>query len=101
MDAPGNRLYFSAASLREIVFKRGLGREDFQVDPHALRRGLTDNGYHEMPINGAHALMVDNLPALHTDPFDRILIAQAMVEGLMLMTSDGLVARYPGSIHKL
>ena len=83
------------------MIKRGLGRDDFQIDPRALRRGLTDNGYHEMPINGVHALMVDTLPALHKDPFDRILIAQAMLEGLTLLTSDALVAQYPGPIRKL
>jgi len=98
---PGTVSNFSAESLWEIVIKRGLGRDDFQIDPRALRRGLTDNGYHEMPINGAHALMVDNLPALHKDPFDRILIAQAMLEGLTLLTSDALVAQYPGPIRKL
>lgn len=101
IEAPENSLHFSAASLWEIVIKRGLGRDDFKVDPNRLRRGLIDNSYHELAINSLHTLMVENLPVIHKDPFDRLLIAQAMVEGLTLLTADGLVARYPGPIRKL
>ncbi|MFW6258931.1 MAG: type II toxin-antitoxin system VapC family toxin [Halochromatium sp.] len=101
IEAPENSLHFSAASLWEIVIKRGLRRDDFKVDPNRLRRGLLDNGYHELAINGLHTLMVENLPVIHKDPFDRLLIAQAMVEGLILLTADGLVARYPGPIRQL
>lgn len=57
-----NRLYFSAASLWEVVIKNGLGRPDFHVDPHLLRRGLVDNGYSELPITSQHALAVSHLP---------------------------------------
>jgi PIN domain nuclease of toxin-antitoxin system len=94
-------LWFSAASLWEVAIKRGLGRPDFRVDPRLLRQGLLDNGYHELPVTGAHALALDLLPPLHKDPFDRILIAQAMVEGLTLMTSDALITAYPGPIRAL
>jgi PIN domain nuclease of toxin-antitoxin system len=66
-----------------------------------LRRGLLDNGYQELPITSAHAVAVDGLPAIHKDPFDRILVAQAIVEGITLLTTDGVVARYPGPIRKL
>ncbi|HJX57879.1 MAG TPA: type II toxin-antitoxin system VapC family toxin [Thiobacillus sp.] len=96
-----NELVFSAASLWEIAIKRGLGRADFQVDARVLRRGLLDNGYLELPITSEHAVFIDSLPAIHKDPFDRILIAQATVEGITLLTADALVAQYPGPIRAL
>ncbi|RWC63235.1 type II toxin-antitoxin system VapC family toxin [Mesorhizobium sp.] len=101
IENPENELLFSPASLWEIEIKRGLGRDDFQVDPRLLRRGLFDNGYHDLPITSEHALAIDGLPAIHKDPFDRILVAQATVEGIILLTMDDLVARYPGPIRKL
>ena len=101
IDAPGNELLFSAASLWEIVIKTGLGRADFKVDARALRRGLLENGYNELPVTGAHALAVDALPVLHKDPFDRLLIAQASMEGITLLTSDAQVAQYPGAIERV
>ncbi|MER9328375.1 type II toxin-antitoxin system VapC family toxin [Mesorhizobium sp. M0488] len=100
IENPLNELLFSSASLWEIAIKRGLGRDDFQVDPRLLRRGLFDNGYHELPITSEHAVTVDGLPAVHKDPFDRILVAQAIVEGITLLTMDDLVACYPGPIRK-
>ena len=93
--------FFSAASLWEVAIKNGLGRADFSVDPRVLRRGLLENGYVEMAVTGAHAVAVDLLPPIHKDPFDRLLIAQARVEGLTLLTADGIVARYPGPIRAL
>lgn len=94
-----NSLMFSAASLWEITIKRGLGRADFNVDPRLLRRGLVDNGYEELAIGSDHALALDGLPHHHKDPFDRILVAQANFEGLLLITSDPVVARYPGPLR--
>lgn len=99
LEDPGNLLLFSAANLWEISIKRGLGRDDFQVDPRLLRRGLLDNGYEELAITGAHSVAIDGLPAIHKDPFDRLLVAQSMVEGIQLLTSDALVAQYPGPIR--
>jgi len=99
LDDPQNELYFSAASLWEIAIKRGLGRDDFQVDARVLRRGLLDNGYNEIAITSEHAVFIDSLPMLHKDPFDRILVAQATVEGFILLTVDSLVAQYPGPIR--
>ncbi len=96
---PDNDLMFSAASLWEIAIKRGLDRDDFRIDPSVLRRSLLDNGYTELPITSEHAVAVVGLPALHKDPFDRILVAQANVEGITLLTADALVARYPGPIR--
>ena len=100
IENPMNELLFSAASLWEVAIKRELGRGSFTVDPRLLRRGLFDNGYHELPITSEHAVSVYGLPAIHKDPFDRILVAQAIVEGITLLTTDDLVARYPGPIRK-
>lgn len=99
MSVPENELFFSVASLWEIVIKCGLGRDDFQVDPRLLRRGLLDNGYRELSILSEHVVTIGALPPLHKDPFDRLLIAQAMVEGITLLTADARVAEYPGPIH--
>jgi PIN domain nuclease of toxin-antitoxin system len=101
IDAPENELFFSSASLWEVVIKRGLGRDDFKVDARLLRRGLLDNGYSELPIGSEHVVAVENLPAIHKDPFDRVLVAQAQVEGITLLTADPVVAQYPGPIRLL
>ena len=98
---PANELIFSAASLWEIAIKRRLGRNDFRVDPRLLRRGLRDNGYLELPVTSEHALAIDSLPPIHKDPFDRILVAQATVEGMALLTVDPVVARYRGPVRKV
>jgi PIN domain nuclease of toxin-antitoxin system len=99
IEAAEHELVFSSASVWEIAIKRSLGRADFVVDPRLLRRGLLDNGYTELPITSEHALAVDALPPLHRDPFDRILVAQATVEGMVLVTADPTVLRYPGPIR--
>jgi PIN domain nuclease of toxin-antitoxin system len=96
---PDNELLFSAASLWEVAIKRGLGREDFKVDARLLRRGLLDNGYSELPIISDHVVATESFPLIHKDPFDRILVAQATVEGVTLLTIDSLVSRYPGPIR--
>ena len=94
-----NELWFSSASIWEVTIKAGLGRKDFRVDPYLLRRGLVDNGYLELPITSGHALAVHHLPPIHRDPFDRMLIAQAESEGILLLTADSTVAGYPGPIQ--
>lgn len=99
MSNPEHGLFFSAASIWEIVIKSGLGRDDFKVDASLLRRGLTDNDYTELPVTSAHAVFVASLPLIHKDPFDRILIAQATVEGFALLTADRTVAMYGGPIE--
>lgn len=96
-----NELFFSAASIWEIAIKQTLGRADFIVDAHLLRRGLLDNGYNELPVLSNHAVAVNSLPDIHKDPFDRMLIAQATVEGFVLLTADAMVAKYPGPITKV
>lgn len=101
LQAPDNQLVFSPVSLWEVAIKRSLGRADFQADPRLLRRGLLDNGYLELPVTSEHAVYVDILPPLHKDPFDRLLIAQASVAGILLLTADETVAQYPGSIRRV
>jgi PIN domain nuclease of toxin-antitoxin system len=98
---PDNQLLFSAASMWEVAIKRGLGRDNFQVDARLLRRGLMDNGYSELPITSEHAVAMDGMPLLHKDPFDRILIAQAITEGITLLTVDPMVAQYPGPVQRV
>jgi PIN domain nuclease of toxin-antitoxin system len=94
-----NDLAFSAASLWEIAIKAALRREDFRIDAEELRRSLFDNGYSEIAATGAHAAALAKLPLIHKDPFDRMLVAQATVEGLILVTGDPVVARYPGPVR--
>jgi PIN domain nuclease of toxin-antitoxin system len=98
---PHHELLFSAASLWEVAIKNTLGREDFRVEPRLLRRGLLDNGYAEVPITSQHAVSIDLLPPLHKDPFDRLLLAQALTEGLTLVTADAQLARYPVALRKV
>ena len=97
LTTPENTLFFSAASIWEIVIKRGLGREDFKVDPRRLRKMLVTHGYTELPVTAEHALKVETLPMLHKDPFDRLLLAQAGAEGMLLLTVDASVLQYQES----
>ncbi len=98
LTTPENSLFFSAASIWEIVIKLGIGREDFKVDPYRLRKMLVVHGYTELPITAEHALKVVSLPLLHKDPFDRLLLAQARTEGMMLLTVDAAVGQYHESV---
>ena len=95
-----NTIAFSTVSIWEVAIKTSLKRfSDFNVDPERLRRNLLANGYEELPLRGEHAVTIRNLPQLHGDPFDRILIAQALTEGLWLLTADKTVAKYGGLIR--
>ena len=99
MADESNPLWFSAASIWEVAIKNSLGREDFRVDPRLLRRGLLDNGYVELPVTGEHAAAVAQLPPLHRDPFDRLLLAQATTEGVTLLTADATLAQYAAPVR--
>lgn len=101
IEDPPDELHFSAASVWEVAIKSGLGRSDFQVDARLLRRGLLDNDYGELAITSEHAVAAGGLPPLHRDPFDRLLVAQAMVEGTVLLTGDPLVAQYPAPVRRV
>jgi PIN domain nuclease of toxin-antitoxin system len=98
---PANQLVFSSASLWEISIKNGLDRSDFNVDLRRLWRMLLVNGYRELPVTSEHSVAVNDLPLLHKDPFDRILVAQARMEGLTLLTADKLVAKYGDPVRKV
>ena len=99
IQSSDHEVFFSAASIWEVVIKSGLGREDFKIDARVLRRGLLDNGYGELAIGSEHVVGIENLPMIHKDPFDRLLVAQAQVEGITLLTADVVVARYPGPLR--
>jgi PIN domain nuclease of toxin-antitoxin system len=94
-----NELLFSAASIWELTIKSTLERNDFRIDPRHLLQGLLDNGFTEFPVTSRHGLTVDVLPLLHKDPFDQLLLAQAISEGIVLLTSDAQLARYPGPVR--
>jgi len=101
IEDDSNALHFSPASVWEVAIKNALGKPDFHVDPHLFRRALLDNGYIELLITSEHAAGVANLPDHHRDPFDRLLVSQATVEGITLLTNDELVAAYTTSPVRL
>ena len=94
-----NELFFSSASIWEVVIKNGLNRSDFKINPDALLSGLLNNGYIELTVTSFHALLITHLPLVHKDPFDRILIAQAQAEGMMLLSSDNILEKYSPVIY--
>ena len=96
---PNNTLHFSVASLWEVAIKSALGRPDFAVDAAELRLGLVANDYNELAIESSHVLRLPTLQPLHADPFDRILLAQAMAEGQVLLTADAKVLAYGGPVR--
>ena len=96
-----NRLVFSAASICEIAIKRSLDRPSFRTDPEFIRRELLEVGYEDLPVASIHAAAVAALPSIHKDPFDRLLVAQATVEGITLLTADATILRYPGPIRRV
>ena len=99
LEEPAHTPVFSVVSLWELVIKQALGRADFSVQPAVLRRALLDEGWQELPIEAHHALAVAGLPSLHRDPFDRLLLAQASAEGLLLITADQQLAQYPAPVR--
>jgi PIN domain nuclease of toxin-antitoxin system len=101
LNDPANDLLFSADSVWEVAIKHSLKRADFQLDAKLLRRGLLDNGYGDLAIRSEHVVATESLAPIHKDPFDRILIAQATVEGITLLTTDNIVAQYSGPIQKV
>jgi len=94
LEDPANEVFFSAASLWEIVIKAALRRADFRVDVALLRPALVEMGFAELPVTGAHAESLARLPLLHKDPFDRMLVAQSLAEPLILLTNDAALTGY-------
>ena len=101
LEDPLNTPVFSVVSLWELVIKRGLDRPDFQMEPSLLRQALLEAGWRELPVEAHHALAVGQLPLLHRDPFDRLLLAQAQADGLLLITADRQLAQYPGPVRRM
>jgi PIN domain nuclease of toxin-antitoxin system len=94
LENPRNEAHFSAASLWEIAIKIGLRRSDFNLDLGELRPALSEIGFVELPVTGAHAERLVALPPIHKDPFDRMLVAQSLSEPLVLLTNDDVLAGY-------
>jgi len=90
---------FSVVSIWEMAIKASLGRIDFQVNPLALRMGLLEQGFRELPIQVNHVLAVQHLPWVHRDPFDRLLVAQAAQERLSLLTADRTLLAYGEAVR--
>ncbi|KRE06544.1 twitching motility protein PilT [Bosea sp. Root381] len=101
IETPENAVSFSIASLWEIAIKNASGRADFAINLRRLRRNLIENDYRELPIESEHVLALSDLPVIHKDPFDRILLAQATAEAMTLLTSDAVLARYPGPVRQV
>lgn len=101
LEDPMNTPVFSVASLWELVMKRGLDRPDFQLEPSLLRQALLEAGWRELPVQAHHVLAVGQLPPLHRDPYDRLLLAQAQADGLLLITADQQLAQYPGPVRRM
>ena len=101
LEDPLNTPVFSVVSLWELVIKRGLDRPAFQLEPSLLRQALLEAGWRELPVQAHHVLAVGQLPPLHRDPFDRLLLAQAQADGLLLITADQQLAQYPGPVRRM
>jgi PIN domain nuclease of toxin-antitoxin system len=99
LEDPDNELFYSAASMWEIAIKSGLRRPDFRVELETLHAALPETGLVELPIRALHAVMLSRLPDVHRDPFDRIVVAQALTEPLVLMTNDEILTRYPAPVR--
>ncbi len=97
--SPDTEPTFSTASIWEVAIKHSQQRADFKVQPGLLRGRLAESGFGELPVLGEHAVAVAALPWVHKDPFDRLLVAQSIVEGIELLTVDRTLARYPGPIR--
>jgi PIN domain nuclease of toxin-antitoxin system len=98
LEDPANEVFFSAASLWEIVIRSSFRREDFDVDVAVLRPALAEMGFSELPVSGAHAERLAGLPPLPKDPFDRMLVAQSLAEPVLLLTSDDVLGGYGDSV---
>ncbi len=101
MANPENNLLFSPVSLWEVAIKSALNRPDFKVDAHVLHQGLIAAGYVELPVTADHAVATGDLPDIHKDPFDRLLLAQAKCEDIVLLTADAMLAKYPAPVRRV
>ena len=98
LESGAEEVLFSAASIWEIAIKSRLGRADFAIVPGEIARAARDSGFAELLIGSRAAALVAELPLLHRDPFDRLLVAQAITEGAALVTADSIFHQYPVQI---
>ena len=96
--APRSSIWVSAATVWEITIKHSLGRGDMPVSGQDALRYFRESGYRLLAIEAEHAAAIADLPPHHQDPFDRLLVAQALTEPMRLLTHDPIVARYSDSI---
>ncbi len=96
--AAGNEIYVSSATIWEIAIKHALGRERMPISAEQAANYFSQAGYISLPVTSEHAVQVASLPALHADPFDRILVAQAICEPLHLLTHDQILPSYSSLI---
>ena len=94
IEDPENEVLFSVASIWEMAIKAGLGRPDFTMRPEEVARGAIEAGFTELPVRAEAAARVADLPPHHSDPFDRLLVAQAMAGPMRLYTADPLLPPY-------
>ncbi|UOP07549.1 type II toxin-antitoxin system VapC family toxin [Alysiella crassa] len=101
LENKNNELYFSVVNIWEIAIKKSIGKLHLPIPTSAFRRLLLENGYRELAITGTHAMATETLPFIHNDPFDRMLIAQAQQEGLLLLSADSKVQAYGDCVAKI
>ena len=101
VEAEANEVLFSAISILEIAVKTRLGRPDFKAPPSQIFHAAWDMGFAELPVRSEAAALVADLPLLHRDPFDRLLVAQAIAEPATLVTSDARLEAYPALVRRV
>jgi PIN domain nuclease of toxin-antitoxin system len=101
IESPKSSVWISAATVWEIAIKHSLGRRDMPVSSQDALRYFRESGYWFLSLEPEHAVAVEDLPAHHADPFDRMLVAQALVEPMRLITHDPMVARYSNTIIEI
>lgn len=101
IESPETTVYFSAVSIWEIAIKTALGKIDFHYSPEDITQAAKDTGFVELPVSAAHAAKVAHLPLRHRDPFDRLLIAQALLMPAQLLTADSALAPYSELVRRV
>lgn len=101
IESEENDVLFSAASIWEIAIKASRGKADFGVSPTEIADAALGAGFTELPIRSRAACRVADLPLLHRDPFDRILIAQALEEPAVLYTADAQLTAYSELVKRV
>ncbi|OHV83761.1 type II toxin-antitoxin system VapC family toxin [Rhizobium sp. LCM 4573] len=99
IENPDHEIFFSSASIWELSIKYSSGKIGLELPPRMLYRVLIESDFQELAVTATHALEVELLQPIHKDPFDRILVAQSMSEGMLLLTSDETIAQYNGPIR--